>query len=126
MSATTSSYTSQCVHDFVPANADLVLIEFSVNDWEAGTAAAWMNNSQRRVPNEARSQSKALPDSVSAHCVWADKDALCGVCICLGAAVCASERPGVGLSKDALIDRASVHGRFLVTKIWLVCAQAWV
>ena len=48
MSATTSSYTSQCVHDFVPADADLVLVEFSVNDWEVGDAAStWMNNNQR-------------------------------------------------------------------------------
>ena len=48
VSATTSSYTSQCVHDFVPPDADLVLVEFSVNDWEvADAAAAWMNNSQR-------------------------------------------------------------------------------
>ena len=51
VSATTSSYTSQCVHDFVPSDADLVLVEFSVNDWEvADAAAAWMNNSQRRAP----------------------------------------------------------------------------
>lgn len=50
VSATTSSYTSQCVHDFVPSDADLVLVEFSVNDWEvADAAAAWMNNSQRCV-----------------------------------------------------------------------------
>lgn len=48
VSATTSSYTSQCVHDFVPPDADLVVVEFSVNDWEvADAAAAWMNNSQR-------------------------------------------------------------------------------
>ena len=51
VSATTSSYTSQCVHDFVPSGADLVLVEFSVNDWEvADPAAAWMNNSQRCGP----------------------------------------------------------------------------
>ncbi len=48
VSATTSSYTSQCVYDFVPADADLVLVEFSVNDWEVGDASStWMNNNQR-------------------------------------------------------------------------------
>ena len=48
VSATTSSYTSQCVADFVPADADLVLVEFSVNDWEVWDAsAAWMDNNQR-------------------------------------------------------------------------------
>ncbi|CAL5223929.1 g6531 [Coccomyxa viridis] len=50
VSATTSSYTSQCMHDFVPADADLVLVEFSVNDWEVVDAQnfAWMDNSLRR------------------------------------------------------------------------------
>ncbi|KAK9836351.1 hypothetical protein WJX81_007868 [Elliptochloris bilobata] len=49
VSATTSSYTGQCAHDFVPSDADLVLVEFSVNDWEvADPSSAWMNNSQRR------------------------------------------------------------------------------
>ena len=95
VSATTSSYTSQCVHDFVPANADLVLVEFSVNDWEAASdaAAAWMNNSQRRVPNDTHSQKEALPESVSACCDWADKGCAMwrthlfwGCCVCVSAA----------------------------------------
>ncbi len=49
VSATTSSYTSQCVADFVPPDADLALVEFSVNDWEVVDAAAftWMDNSLR-------------------------------------------------------------------------------
>ena len=51
VSATTSSYTSQCMHDFVPADADLVLVEFSVNDWEVVDAQniAWMDNSLRQA-----------------------------------------------------------------------------
>ncbi|BDA48468.1 hypothetical protein COCOBI_12-1470 [Coccomyxa sp. Obi] len=50
VSATTSSYTSQCVNDFVPADADLILVEFSVNDWETVDPATftWMDNSLRR------------------------------------------------------------------------------
>ena len=49
VSATTSSYTSQCMQDFVPAAADLVLVEFSVNDWEVVDASSfsWMDNSLR-------------------------------------------------------------------------------
>ncbi len=49
VSATTSSFTSQCVHDFVPRDADLVLVEFSVNDWEVvdPTTFSWMDNSLR-------------------------------------------------------------------------------
>ena len=49
VSATTSSYTSQCVADFVPPDADLVLVEFSVNDWEVMDPASftWMDNSLR-------------------------------------------------------------------------------
>jgi len=55
VSATTSSYTSQCVHDFVPADADLVLVEFSVNDWEVGDASStWMNNNQRCAGRTSR------------------------------------------------------------------------
>ena len=51
VSATTSSYTSQCMHDFVPADADMVLVEFSVNDWEVVDAQnfAWMDNSLRHA-----------------------------------------------------------------------------
>jgi hypothetical protein len=39
------------VADFVPADADLVLVEFSVNDWEVVDPAAftWMDNSLRHV-----------------------------------------------------------------------------
>ena len=50
VSATTSSYTSQCMHDFVPVEADLVLVEFSVNDWEVVDAStfSWMDNSLRQ------------------------------------------------------------------------------
>jgi len=49
VSATTSSFTSQCVSDFVPEDADLILVEFSVNDWETGDpdAFTWMDNSLR-------------------------------------------------------------------------------
>ena len=55
VSATTSSYTSQCVNDFVPADADLILVEFSVNDWETGDPATftWMDNSLRQVHRHA-------------------------------------------------------------------------
>ncbi|EIE27712.1 hypothetical protein COCSUDRAFT_55698 [Coccomyxa subellipsoidea C-169] len=51
VSATTSSYTSQCVGDFVPEDADLVLVEFSVNDWETVDPATftWMDNSLRQA-----------------------------------------------------------------------------
>ena len=39
------------MHDFVPADADLVLVEFSVNDWEVVDAQnfAWMDNSLRQA-----------------------------------------------------------------------------
>ena len=49
VAATTSSYTSQCMNDYVPKEADLVLVEFSVNDWEVIDAQTftWMDNSLR-------------------------------------------------------------------------------
>lgn len=49
VAATTSSYTSQCMSDYVPKEADLVLVEFSVNDWEVIDAQTftWMDNSLR-------------------------------------------------------------------------------
>jgi hypothetical protein len=49
VSATTSSYTSQCVGDFVPQDADLVFVEFAVNDWEAlnPNTTQWMDNGIR-------------------------------------------------------------------------------
>jgi hypothetical protein len=51
VSATTWYYTSQCVSDFVPEDADLVLVEFSVNDWETVDPATftWMDNSLRQA-----------------------------------------------------------------------------
>eukprot|EP00884_Botryococcus_braunii_P008547 jgi/Botrbrau1/17694/Bobra.0166s0118.1 len=50
VSATTSSYASQCVSDFVPQDADLVFVEYSVNDWEVLNAnrSRWMDNGIRR------------------------------------------------------------------------------
>lgn len=75
VSATTSSYTSQCVRDFVPPDADLVLVEFSVNDWEVVDPAAftWMDNSLRWALCL-----HALMDSMSLVAMLATMR--CGVC----------------------------------------------
>lgn len=56
VSATTSSYTSQCVNDFVPEDADLILVEFSVNDWEVvdPVTFTWMDNSLRQANTAAQ------------------------------------------------------------------------
>jgi hypothetical protein len=49
VAATTSSYASQCVDDFVPSDTDIVFLEYALNDWEVVDSAkvAWMDNYQR-------------------------------------------------------------------------------
>ncbi len=51
VAATTSSYASQCVDDFVPRDTDIVFLEYALNDWEVVDAAkvSWMDNYQRYV-----------------------------------------------------------------------------
>lgn len=49
VAATTSSYASQCVDDFVPKDTDVVFLEYALNDWEVVnmTKVNWMDNYQR-------------------------------------------------------------------------------
>ena len=63
VSATTSSYTSQCMQDFVPAAADLVLVEFSVNDWEVvdSSTFSWMDNSLRCLATMRSTTPRFMP-----------------------------------------------------------------
>lgn len=56
MAATTSSYASQCVDDFVPKDTDIVFLEYALNDWEVvdSTKVKWMDNYQRYAcPNRS-------------------------------------------------------------------------
>eukprot|EP00884_Botryococcus_braunii_P002068 jgi/Botrbrau1/11862/Bobra.0175s0022.3 len=47
---TTSSYASLCVDDFVPTDADIVILEYALNDWDVvREKASWMDNYQRRA-----------------------------------------------------------------------------
>lgn len=49
VAATTSSYASQCVDDFVPKDTDIVFVEYALNDWEVveDLKVNWMDNFQR-------------------------------------------------------------------------------
>eukprot|EP00884_Botryococcus_braunii_P016637 jgi/Botrbrau1/3657/Bobra.0204s0047.1 len=50
VAATTSSYTSQCLPNFVPSDVDIVFLEFALNDYEGlpTRTTASMDNYQRR------------------------------------------------------------------------------
>jgi hypothetical protein len=40
MGGATSSYVGQCVDESVPLDADLVLVEFTFNDWQSDQTEA--------------------------------------------------------------------------------------
>ena len=45
--ATTSGYISACVPDLVPDNVDLVILEFTYNDYVFGAGSRTVNNPSR-------------------------------------------------------------------------------
>lgn len=47
--ATTSGYVSACVPDLVPEDADLVILEYTYNDYVFGAGSRTVNNPSRQV-----------------------------------------------------------------------------
>eukprot|EP00884_Botryococcus_braunii_P008548 jgi/Botrbrau1/17695/Bobra.0166s0119.1 len=65
VAATTSSYASQCVDDFVPSDTDIVFLEYALNDWEVVDSAkvSWMDNYQRRGYERLIRKISAFPNA---------------------------------------------------------------